>query len=104
MKRTEKIKEIENLIARNKYSRRKFMDSLAKTVALSSLAAVGIISYISCEKDLPLTDHPVNYEKSQPYYCDSAVLCLVPNSCITAVNCPDNVNCGENVHQGGSGS
>ena len=49
-KRNEKIKEIENLIEKNRCSRRKFIDSLGKTVALSSVVALGISSFLSCKK------------------------------------------------------
>lgn len=50
-KRKEQIKKIEILIQKNRYSRRKFIDSIGKTVALSSIASLGLISLLSCEKE-----------------------------------------------------
>ena len=49
--RKEKIKEIEKLIEKNKSSRRKFISSLVKTAALGAMAAMGISSLLSCEKE-----------------------------------------------------
>lgn len=49
--RIKRIEDIENLIKKNKYSRREFMSSLGKKIAFGVIAATGINSLLSCEEE-----------------------------------------------------
>lgn len=122
-KRTEKIEKIENLIKKNRYSRRKFMTSLGKKIALGAIATTGIASLISCEKE--------NINKSNAQVksalddcveaaikCSNIFKCIAPGGgfiCQTPFNCYEDNTCAPIIcqiygcsngvaHQAGAGS
>ena len=113
--RTDKIEEIENLINKNKFSRRKFIDSLGKTVALSSIAAIGLTSCSSLELDdkekdcLALMEFCISHSckaVGQGFACPIPFKCIGTNIC-TPIRCKngiDDYNCTGSVvsHKGGS--
>ena len=73
-KRNEKIKEIENLIEKNRYSRREFIGTVGKTTALSVIAALGLTSLLSCEKEQVYEEN----EKAKKALCPGTYLeCLL---------------------------
>lgn len=104
-KRKEKIKEVESLIEKNRISRRKFVDSLGKTVALSSITALGVTSFLSCKKEY-LDEEIETIDSLKLKTCFGTVehsIIIVCDS--TPVNCsPVPYNCNPAIHQGGSGS
>ncbi len=118
--RTDKINEIENLIEKNKFSRREFIDSLGKTVALSSIVAIGLASFFSCVSE-DILSKGYNCQCSpgaifggfkcvcpggsfSGYDCPLPFGCPTKNTCIP-VNCKneiDKYNCTRDVsHKGG---
>ena len=106
MKRRAKIKEIESLIEKNIYSRRKFIESLGKTLALSSIATLGLTSLLSCKKEYFDEENDNTDSLNKLKSClPPTVYSIIIECDSTPVNCPPvPYNCNPAIHLGGTGS
>jgi len=119
--RDKRISEIEEIINNRNLSRRKFLNSMVKAIAYSSISALGASSIIACKKELI---EEVNALKSSDcpeaaitcskifscvapgggFICQNPFSCVQDNSCLPIICTSNQYSCSSSVTHSGSRS